>query len=103
MTQGDGALDTGADVEQSVIGGGNDSRLHSGYEAESGEDCNVNSPIGVEKDTTVVLQDVGTTGAESAPCGSMDGGWRSSTVRYRREQAIRRVYRVMKRPWQNRS
>ena len=37
MTQGDGALDTGADVEQSVIGGGNDSRLHSGYEAESGK------------------------------------------------------------------
>ena len=47
VTQGDGALDTSADVEQSVIGGGNDSRLHSGYEAESGEDCNVNYPVGV--------------------------------------------------------
>ena len=58
-------------VEQSVISGGNDSRLHSGYEAESGEDCNVNSPVGVEKDTPVVLQDVGTTRAESAPGGSM--------------------------------
>ena len=74
VTQGDGALDTSADVEQSVIGGGNDSRLHSGYEAESGEDCYVNSPVGVEQDNPVVLQDVGTTGAESAPGGSVDGG-----------------------------
>ena len=36
MTHGDVALDTSTDVEQSVIGGGNDSRLHSGHEAESG-------------------------------------------------------------------
>ena len=54
----------------------------------------------------VVLQDVGTTGAESAPGGSMDGGLSvdgaAEPSDTEEKQAIRRVFRVMKRPWQNR-
>ena len=66
------------DVEQSVIGGGNDCRLHSGYEAESREDCNVSSPVGVEKDTPVVLQDASAQLEQSQHPVAV---WCSSTVR----------------------
>ena len=45
-----------------------------GAEAEGRGDADQDVTQGVETDDPVVLQDVGPSGAESAPDGSMDGG-----------------------------